>query len=176
MIDNGLSAAPQVTLYVDNRAGVSYIVRRTLYEETTIQTNYARPLGLTIGKLGNATNTSVETIRYYERIGIMPPPPRTPAGYRLYSDDSVRRLAFIRRARRLEFSLNETAELLEQRDGKPACHRVQELAATKMEQLEAEARRLMAARAKIQRLAAQCALDRLHDTCEFVAGLDASQE
>ena len=141
-----------------------------------IQTNCVRPLGLTIGKLGNATDTSVETIRYYERIGLMPPPPRTPAGYRLYSDDSVRRLAFIRHARRLEFSLNETAELLKQRDGKPACYRAQELATAKMEQLAAEARRLMAARAKIQRLAALCAPGCPHDTCKFVAGLDAIQD
>ena len=48
-----------------------------------IQMNYAKPSGLTIGKLGNATDTSVETIRYYERIGLMPPPPRTPAGYQV---------------------------------------------------------------------------------------------
>ncbi len=141
-----------------------------------IQMNYAKPSGLTIGKLGNATDTSVETIRYYERIGLMPPPPRTPAGYRLYSSDSVRRLAFIRRARKLEFSLNETAELLEQRDGKPACDLVQELAAAKIEQLETEARRLMAARDEIQKLAAQCSPGCSHDTCEFVAGLEPSQD
>jgi len=141
-----------------------------------IQNTYAKPFGFTIGKLGSATDTSVETIRYYERIGLMAAPPRTPAGYRLYSDDSVRRLAFIRRARRLEFSLNETAELLEHRDGTPVCGRVQELAANKMDQLEAEAHRLMSARKEIQKLAAQCAPECSHDACEFVTALDESAE
>ena len=141
-----------------------------------IQHSNARPFGLTIGKLAKATGTSVETIRYYERIGLMPPPPRTPAGYRLYSNESVRRLAFIRYARRLEFSLKETTELLEQRDGKPECDQVQELAAKKMEQLETEARRLMSARNEIDKLAAECDPGCTHERCEFVAGLDASPE
>jgi DNA-binding transcriptional MerR regulator len=138
-----------------------------------IQNANTRPLGLTIGKLGSATDTSVETIRYYERIGLMPAPPRTPAGYRLYDDDSVRRLAFIRRARQLEFSLNETAELLKHRDGKAVCDRVQELATHKMDQLEAEARRLTSARGRIQQMAEQCEPGRSHDACEFVTALDA---
>ena len=140
-----------------------------------IQNTNTSAFGLTIGKLGSATDTSVETIRYYERIGLMPAPPRTPAGYRLYDDDSVRRLAFIRRARQLEFSLNETAELLRHRDGHAVCDRVQELAAHKMDQLEAEAHRLTAARNKIQKLATQCAPGCAHDACEFVTALDATE-
>ena len=124
-----------------------------------------RRLRLTIGKLAKVTDTSVETIRYYERIGLMPPPPRTPAGYRLYSSKGARRLAFILHARRLEFSLNETRELLEQRDGKPACDQVQDLAARKVDQLETEMRRLMSARDEIHKLAEQCAPGCPDDAC-----------
>ena len=128
---------------------------------------------LTIGEMAKATDTSSETIRYYERIGLMPPSPRTPGGYRLYSSEGVGRLAFIRHARRLEFSLNEIRELLKLRDGKPECDQVRELATRKVEQLETEVARLMSARDEIDKLAAQCVPGCTDEACEFVALLGA---
>lgn len=72
----------------------------------------SRPHKLTIGGLSEETGVNIETIRYYERIGLVPPPPRSQGRHRLYDDLHLRRLAFIRRARTLGFSLNDTRDLL----------------------------------------------------------------
>ena len=66
----------------------------------------------TIGDLGKATNTKIETVRYYERIGLLAKPPRTSGNYRDYSDTDLARLSFIRRARDLGFSLDQVRALL----------------------------------------------------------------
>lgn len=67
---------------------------------------------LTIGKLARQVDLGVETLRYYERRGLIEPQSRTDSGYRLYSEDARQRLQFIRRAQVLGFSLDEVAELL----------------------------------------------------------------
>lgn len=67
----------------------------------------------TIGKLAQATGVGAKTIRYYEQIGLLPPPARGESGYRLYSEGDVRRLGLIRRARQLDMSLPEVRELVE---------------------------------------------------------------
>ena len=67
---------------------------------------------LTIGKLANQGGVKVQTIRYYERRGLLPRPARTLTGYRTYSNETVRRLRFIKQAQMLGFSLREIAELL----------------------------------------------------------------
>lgn len=66
----------------------------------------------TIGQLAAATGVNLETVRYYERIKLMPPPARTACGYRAYEEHHVRRLAFIRRARELGFSIEQIRALL----------------------------------------------------------------
>jgi Cu(I)-responsive transcriptional regulator len=68
---------------------------------------------LTIGQLGKATETNVETIRYYERIGLLPKPARTPGNYRSYADEHLRCLTFIRRGRELGFTIDDVREMLE---------------------------------------------------------------
>lgn len=65
-----------------------------------------------IGVLSQQSGTSIDTIRYYERLGLLPPPARSASGYRHYSSPDVERLSFIRRAKALGFSLAEIAELL----------------------------------------------------------------
>lgn len=74
-------------------------------------------LVLTIGALSKRTGVHIETIRYYERSGLMPDPPRTEGGHRLYRHEHLKRLAFIRRSRELGFSLEEIRALLELVDG-----------------------------------------------------------
>ena len=69
--------------------------------------------GLSIGQVGEATATKVATIRYYERIGLLPKPDRTSGNYRSYASEHVHRLAFIRRARELGFSIEDLRELLD---------------------------------------------------------------
>ena len=72
---------------------------------------------LTRGALAARTGCNIETIRYYERIGLMPDPPRTKGGHRAYDEDHLRRLAFICRARELGFSLGDVRGLLILVDG-----------------------------------------------------------
>lgn len=67
---------------------------------------------LSIGHLSRRTGCKVETIRYYERAGLMPPPPRTQGGHRLYDESHLRRLTFLRRGRGLGFSLDQLRALL----------------------------------------------------------------
>ena len=72
---------------------------------------------LTIGALSKRTGCNIETIRYYEHIGILPAPPRTKGGHRLYGRDHFKRLFFIRRSRELGFRLEEVRGLLSLVDG-----------------------------------------------------------
>ena len=72
---------------------------------------------MTIGPLSRQTGCHIETIRYYERIGIMPPPPRTEGGHRLYREEHLKRLTFIRRSRELGFTLEDVRNLLSLVDG-----------------------------------------------------------
>lgn len=72
----------------------------------------SRPSKLTIGVLSKQTGVNIETIRYYERIGLVPPPPRSQGRHRLYDEAHRRRLAFIRRSRGLGFSLEAIRNLL----------------------------------------------------------------
>lgn len=67
---------------------------------------------LTIGKLAKKADVNIETIRYYERKGLIPEPPRRESGYREYSDEATKRILFIKHAKDLGFSLKEVDELL----------------------------------------------------------------
>ena len=71
-----------------------------------------RMAGLTIGKVASSAGLAIDTVRYYEREGLLQKPARTSGGYRQYSADAVARLRFIRQAKELGFSLNEIKELL----------------------------------------------------------------
>jgi Hg(II)-responsive transcriptional regulator len=68
--------------------------------------------GLTIGRLAEQAGLGIETVRFYERQGLIPPPPRTASNYRIYPEEEVNRLKFIKRAKDLGFTLNEIKELL----------------------------------------------------------------
>lgn len=101
---------------------------------------------MTIGRLAKRTDTNVETIRYYERIGLLPPPPRTDANYRAYGEAHARRLGFVRKARTLGFHLDTIRSLLDlvDRPDQP-CAAVDALAREQMGEVErkiADLRRL----------------------------------
>jgi MerR family mercuric resistance operon transcriptional regulator len=70
-----------------------------------------------IGQLSRQTNCKIETIRYYERIGLLPAPARSDGGYRMYDESHLQRLAFIRRSRELGFTIEEIRGLLDLVDG-----------------------------------------------------------
>ena len=81
--------------------------------------------GLSRGRLAKLTGCNAETIRYYENIGVLPPPPRSAGGHRVYSDEHARRLAFVRRSRELGFSLEQVRGLLVLADaGNDSCAEV----------------------------------------------------
>lgn len=82
----------------------------TLYPSTGLMLSIvmsAADQQLTRGELAKRGGVNIETIRYYERVGLLPKPPRSPAGYRLFSADDARRVRFIKRAQELDFSLKE---------------------------------------------------------------------
>ena len=76
-----------------------------------------RGSALTIGALSKRTGVNIETIRFYERVGILPKAPRTAGGHRIYNRDHLMRLGFVRRSRELGFSLDEVRGLLQLVDG-----------------------------------------------------------
>jgi DNA-binding transcriptional MerR regulator len=104
-----------------------------------------------IGQLAAQTGFSVRTIRFYEHIGILPAPERTPAGYRTYDQDAVTRLRFVRSAQALGLSLAEITEVLRIRDYQgPPCSCVAELLDTHIEALETRIRELTALRDELR--------------------------
>ncbi len=112
---------------------------------------------LTIGALAQAADVGVETVRFYERKGLLPEPPRAPSGYRQYPRDSVDRLRFIRRAQRLGFSLHEISELLELRvDEVAACGTVEARAQEKLVEVAGKIAELRSIEAALVRLVAAC--------------------
>jgi DNA-binding transcriptional MerR regulator len=93
--------------------------------------------GLRSGQVAEMTGVSPDTIRHYERIGILPHPPRSSGGYRLYSADVIERVHLVQRALQLGFTLAELSEILRVRDkGGIPCRRVLHLAEEKLRSLE----------------------------------------
>ncbi len=89
---------------------------------------------LTIGQLGRTTDTKIETIRYYEKIGLLPAPRRTAGNYRSYTVEHLQRLGFIRRARELGFTIEDVRELLKLAGhGEKPCEEVDQLVARHLE-------------------------------------------
>lgn len=126
----------------------------------------------TVGKLAQASNTKTVTIRYYERAGLMPNPPRTRGGYRLYSDDHLDRLLFIRRSRRLGFILNSVKKLLEIADRKEApCANVDIQVAQHLSEVRERLAQLSALEAELQRLSACCEGEGVIRNCRIIEAL-----
>lgn len=99
-----------------------------------------QPSGLPIGELSRRTGVNIETIRYYERIMMLPAPPRTTSGRRVYGPTETRTLAFIRRSRELGFTLDEIRALLalSTDGGQDTCAEVRELAADHLGEVQAK--------------------------------------
>lgn len=112
---------------------------------------------LTIGHLARATGTKVETIRFYEKTGLLPEPARTEGNYRAYSGDHLNRLSFIRRARDLGFSLEQVRELLALADDRnQSCSAVDAIATEHRLEVERKIRDLQALKAELDSLIDQC--------------------
>jgi MerR family transcriptional regulator, mercuric resistance operon regulatory protein len=107
--------------------------------------------GMTIGRLANAAGVHVETIRYYQRIGLIPEPQKPQGGHRRYPVAVMERINFIRRAQQLGFSLEEVKKLLSYSDGRSR-KEVREIAETKYELLGARVEQLNEMRANLKHL------------------------
>lgn len=112
---------------------------------------------LTIGEVAKAAEIGVETIRFYEREGLIAEPPRRASGYRQYPREAIRRLRFIRRAKELGFTLREIGELLSLRvDPGTTCADVRAMARAKIEDIDGRVAELHRIKDVLERLARSC--------------------
>jgi DNA-binding transcriptional MerR regulator len=105
------------------------------------------------GQLAKLTGVSSDTLRHYERIGVLPPPARAANGYREYPAEALERVLLVRRALFIGFTLDELAQFLRMRDrGEAPCRQVRALAAAKLDAIETQIRDLMALREELRGL------------------------
>ncbi len=127
--------------------------------------------GQTIGDLARRTGTKVETIRYYERIGLLPAPARTGGNYRAYDEGQVGRLSFIRRARDLGFPLDDVRELLSLSDRRDrSCAAVDVIARQHLAEVERKIADLTMLRDELAGIIGQCRQDTIAD-CRIIEAL-----
>ena len=131
------------------------------------------PREMLIGALADAADVGVETIRFYERQGLLPEPPRSDAGYRLYGAGAVRRVRFIRNAKGLGFTLLETKELLElQVTHTSSCEDVAGRTRQKIAAVEGRIRELNRVRRVLHDLVEACAAREETSECPILEVLD----
>ena len=115
---------------------------------------------LTVSMLAEQTGVRADTIRYYDRVGLLPPAARSPAGYRHYDQATAERVRFIKGAQRFGLRLREIAELLAVRDrGACPCGHAEALVRRRLAEIDAEIARLAEVRGELARLATACAAD-----------------
>ena len=133
--------------------------------------NRFQNVGFTIGELSRQTRVNIETIRYYERIGLLARPPRTRAGHRSFGTESCRTLAFIKRSRDLGFGLEDIRTLLSLRETHGSCKNVRAIAARHLEEVQAKIRDLSKMEATLARAVTACSNDESPD-CAVLDSLD----
>jgi Hg(II)-responsive transcriptional regulator len=122
-----------------------------------------------IGELARSVGVSVETIRYYQRIGLLGLPQKPYGGIRSYSSPDLQRLRFIRRAQQLGFSLEDIRELLELSSSD--CERVEKLAGEKLNQVKAKVRQLRRIESILAKTVEQCARRKGNRPCPIIETL-----
>lgn len=128
---------------------------------------------VTIGRLAKAVGVNIQTIRYYERRRLLTPSTRTPSGYRVYGDEAVRRLRFIKNAQALGFTLEEIAGLLSLRvDSAARCGDVQRRAQAKLTKVEAKLKGLEAMACVLKSLIRSCQAGQPTDRCPILKSLE----
>ena len=129
---------------------------------------------LTVGRLAREAGINLETVRFYERKGLLPKPPRSASGYRLYSPDTARQLKFIKRAQELGFSLREIRELLALRmsplrDNAEIRRRTE----SKISDIESKIKTLESMKETLRKLAQSCAGCAPDSKCPILESLDS---
>ncbi len=128
---------------------------------------------LTIGQVARGARVPLDTVRYYERRGLLPLPPRTAAGYRQYPPDTVRRVAFIKRAQAVGFTLEEIDGLLALRIAPGhRCTSVERRARSTMARLDGQLAELQKMRAALARLIDACRAQHPTDECPLLDAIE----
>ena len=127
-----------------------------------------------IGDLAQASATTIETIRYYERQGLLPAPPRTASNYRRYEAAHLERLQFIRQCRKLDMSLDEVRELLAVRDAPDAaCDAANRVLDEHIDHISQRIRELRVLERQLKALRSRCGLSQRAGDCGILAGLSS---
>ncbi len=125
-----------------------------------------------IGQVARRAGVGVETVRFYEREGLLEEPARRASGYRQYSEEVIKQIRFIKRAQQLGFSLKEILELLTLRvDGETSCEQVKERAAAKLAEVEQKVAELQHMRQALLLVASLCEEDP-KSRCPMLDALD----
>lgn len=124
---------------------------------------------LTIGHLANLSGVNIETVRYYQRIGIVDEPSKPVEGYRIYPSTTVERIRFIKRAQQLGFSLKEIADLLEMGDGH--CTDIMHRAEQKRDHIQQQINDLLKLKQTLDTLISRCQIDATSSHCPIVETL-----
>ncbi len=127
---------------------------------------------LTIGRLAEAAQVNVETVRYHQRRGLMREPPRPTGSVRRYANDDVRRIRFIKRAQQLGFTLEEITNLLKLEDGR-SCRETERLAQQKLALVEARIADMERLRKTLRELIGRCESGRGKMACPIIESLVA---
>ncbi|MGZ8935758.1 MAG: MerR family transcriptional regulator [Methylobacter sp.] len=124
---------------------------------------------LTINLTAKKAGVGIETIRYYQRIGLIDQPEKPLSGYRVYSEDTISRLRFIQRAKELGFSLAEISRLLALGDG--SCLETKELAAHKLEIIKSKLQDLQSMASTLEKLIQSCEANPDHQGCPIITAI-----
>ena len=133
-------------------------------------------MGLKIGEVAERGGVNLQTIRYYEREKLLPEPPRLPSGYRIYPDQTVRRVRFIKRAQEIGFTLSEIRELLAIRmhtDGDSS--EVRALAQAKISDIEAKIQTLQRMKGAFGRITERCTGCGPASECPILESIDSDE-
>lgn len=124
---------------------------------------------MSIGELSKHSGIAIETIRYYERLGLLRPTARKASGYRIFNRDSSKTLRFLKHAQELGFSLSEIKELLKLRAHKESrCEHVQAEAEKHLRDVESKIERLERIRVVLSKLIRECRSRKTTDTCPIL--------
>lgn len=133
-------------------------------------------MGLKIGEVAERGGVNLQTIRYYEREKLLPEPPRLPSGYRIYPDQTVRRVRFIKRAQEIGFTLAEIRELLAIRmDTESDSSEVRALAQAKISDIEAKIQTLYRMREALGRITERCSGCGPVSECPILESIDSEE-
>lgn len=130
-----------------------------------------------IGELARLTGVPTATLRYYERMGLIPPPPRTTSGYRRYSAQALARVRILLRAKKLGFSLSEIGELLDMlANNRHPCHHMHCRVTGKLTEVDSKINELSQIREQLQALSQACGNETPIGTCPVLIALAAEED